>query len=225
MAIVSVTSCNPVQPRFGHVQQNDPGELLEVFDALGQPTGVARERSAIHLNGDWHQAFHCWILRGGGREVVLQQRSRAKDTFGGRWDATAAGHWRFGETAAEAAREIAEELGLEVAFTDLVYRGREISDRAFPSGLIDREHHQVYVLERDGPLAAYRPDAREVIALAAFPAVELVQLMAGEREALAALEAVAVEPTGAPRPSQVSVTRVDVVPYSAARLRRMLGWA
>ena len=53
------------------VQQNDPTELLEVFTAAGEPTGVAKPRSAIHVDGDWHVAFHCWILRNEGRAVLL----------------------------------------------------------------------------------------------------------------------------------------------------------
>lgn len=99
------------------VQQNDPAELLEVLTRSGQATGIARSRAAVHLDGDWHIAFHCWIVRNGGREVVLQRRSLLKDTYAGYWDAAAAGHWRFGESPAEAAREIAEELGLDVPFS------------------------------------------------------------------------------------------------------------
>src|ERR1051326_3780017 len=147
------------------VQLNDPDELLEVFDAVGRPTGRARSRAAVHLAGDWHQAFHCWIMRHQQTEVVLQRRSAGKDTFGGCWDAAAAGHWGFGETPAQASREIAEELGLDVDFDELVFRGAERSNRRFPSGVIDREHHQVYVLESDRPLRDYRPAAAEVSAL------------------------------------------------------------
>src|SRR5438067_7956933 len=119
------------------IQQNDPNELLEVFDAAGNPTGRAKSRAAVHLDGDWHQTFHCWILRHDQQEVVLQRRSLAKDTFAGRWDAAAAGHWRFGEAAEQAAREIVEELGLQVSFGELDYRGRESDARAFGKGLID----------------------------------------------------------------------------------------
>jgi isopentenyldiphosphate isomerase len=203
--------------------QNDPAELLEVFDARGEPTGRARSRAAIHRDGDWHQAFHCWILRHAGREVVLQRRSLAKDTFAGYWDAAAAGHWRFGESPAEAAREIAEELGLDVDFSSLEYRGRERASRRFASGLVDREFHQVYVLALERPLGSYRPDPAEVIGLAAFPSRELVELAAGRLEYVAATEAVSVATDGRLVAEQVVVRRQDVVPYSAARLRRMLG--
>jgi isopentenyldiphosphate isomerase len=205
------------------IQQNDPAELLEVFDARGQPTGRAKSREAIHVDGDWHVAFHCWILRRGGHEVVLQRRSSAKDTFPGRWDAAAAGHWRVGESAAEAAREISEELGLEVSFSELVYRGRERAPRRFPNGLIDREFHQVYVLDLDRPLSEYRPDPTEVSGVAAFPSQALLDVVAGRLRFMEASEAVSVAMDGRLMAAQVEVGRDDLVPYSAARLRRMLG--
>jgi isopentenyldiphosphate isomerase len=207
------------------VQQNDPAELLEVFDARGRPTGVAKPRGAIHLDGDWHLAFHCWILRRHTREIVLQQRSTAKDTYAGCWDAAAAGHWRFGESPAEAAREIAEELGIAVEFKRLVYAGRERAARLYRNGLKDRELHEVYLLELDQPLTAYRPDPAEVSGLAAFPTTQLIEVVAGKTELVLATEAVAVGSDGALRPSTVSIRRQDLVPYSAARFRRMIGRA
>ena len=205
------------------VQQNDPAELLEVFDAHGRATGRARSRAAIHLAGDWHQAFHCWILRRSGHEIVMQRRSLLKDTFAGCWDAAAAGHWRFGESAREAAREIAEELGVAVPFEDLEYRGRERSSRRFACGLIDRELHEVYVLHDDRPLSDYQPDPLEVSGLATFASVDLVALAAGNAIKADALDAVSVGAGGSLAPTEVIVTREDLVPYSAARLRRMIG--
>lgn len=206
-----------------NVQQNDPGELLEVFDAAGRPTGRAKSRAAIHLDGDWHVAFHCWILREGGREVVLQRRSWHKDTFAGLWDAAAAGHWRYGESPAEASREIAEELGLAVQFENLSYRGREKIQRRFPNGLIDREFHEVYVVDDDRPLTAYRPDPSEVMSVAAFPLAELIEVASGKRASVRATEAVSVAHDGALQPAEVTASKAELVPYSAARLRRNLG--
>ena len=201
------------------VEQNDPTELLEVYESDGQPTGRAKSRSAVHLDGDWHRAFHCWILRRGGREVVLQRRSLLKDTFAGCWDAAAAGHWRFGESAAEAAREIAEELGIHVPFESLEYRGQERAERSFPNGLIDRELHEVYMLRDDRPLTAYRPDPAEVIALGAFPVRELL----GDAYTIRPLEAVSVSPEGLVQPAGFTVARSELVPYSRERLARNLG--
>ncbi|HEX8969772.1 MAG TPA: NUDIX domain-containing protein, partial [Chloroflexota bacterium] len=203
------------------VQQNDPSELLEVFDAAGRPSGRARPRAAIHVDGDWHLAFHCWILRRDGQEMVLQRRSLLKDTYPGCWDAAAAGHWRFGETPPEAAREIAEELGLDVRFEDLVYRGRERARHRLPNGLVDREFHEVYVLRSDRPLAEYRPDPSEVSGLAAFPTDRLIAVVGGAATRVRASEAMSVSANGRLMPLELSVSRADLVPYSAARLRRM----
>ena len=205
------------------VQQNDPRELLEILDAEGGSTGQARARAAIHRDGDWHLAFHCWILRDARRQVVLQHRSLLKDTYAGYWDAAAAGHWRFGESAEQAAREIAEELGIEVPFSNLVLRGRERAERTFPNGLTDREFHEVYVLELDQPLIEYRPDPAEVSAVAAFETEGLLALADGTVPRLDALEAVSVDADRTVAATSATVTRDDFVPYSAARLRRMLG--
>jgi isopentenyldiphosphate isomerase len=204
------------------VQQNDPTEALEVVDSHGQPTGRARPRSAVHLDGDWHQAFHCWIVRRQRREVVLQRRSLDKDTFGGCWDAAAAGHWRFGETAEQAAREIAEELGIEVDFSRLVYRGRERTSHHFANGLIDREFHHVYLLEDDRPLDAYRPDSAEVIALGAFSVRDLIELVEGRQSSIRSSEFIAVASAQELPQTDVALAKRDLVPYSVARLRRML---
>ena len=203
-------------------QQNDPCELLEIFDAGGHATGVARSRAQIHLAGHWHQAFHCWIVRSGA-QVVLQRRSLAKDTFAGFWDASAAGHWRFGETPEQAARELAEELGLSVPFSALRYVRRESQSRRFANGLVDREHHQVYLLRWDAPLATYQPDPAEVSALAALPIAEFLQLLGRRREASRAAEAVLVGPDPRVTTADLEVRASDLVPYSAARMRRILG--
>lgn len=211
-------------PGSARANQNDPEELLEVFDARGNPTGRAKSRAAVHVSGDWHQTFHCWIVRRGprGPEVVLQRRAAHKDTFPNRWDAAAAGHWRFGESPEEAAREIVEELGLSVDFARLRWRGREPIVRRHPNGLIDREHHQVYVLPWDAPLATYRPDPREVAGLAAVAAPDLLALAAGRRERAEPTEAVVVGGDGSVAPARTAVRKDDLVPYSAARLRRLL---
>ncbi|GAC1323633.1 MAG: hypothetical protein NVSMB2_21440 [Chloroflexota bacterium] len=156
----------------------------------------------------------------------MQRRSDRKDTFAGLWDATAAGHWRFGETAEQASREIDEELGIHIPFAELDYRGRVMSDRAFASGLIDREHHQVYVWPSDISLIQMRPDPAEVSAVAAFPAGDLIAVLAGEKPSVRPVEAIEVLPSGEVRATSiVNATRDDFVPYSPDRIRGILGHA
>src|SRR5688572_27145808 len=146
------------------VQLTDPRELLEVYDAAGNPTGVALPRGTVHLEGHWHLAFFCWIARPSACdiEILLQHRAARKDVWPLRFDASAAGHIRFGESLAEAAREVREELGIAVELRDMVPLGRHRQQHDHANGLIDREHHALHLLTPGPPDAAYRPDPREV---------------------------------------------------------------
>lgn len=202
--------------------QNDPTELLEVYDVHGQPTGTGLTRGEVHRRGVWHLAFHCWVVRAGavGPEVVLQRRSAAKDTFPLYWDASAAGHWRMGEQLEDAAREIEEELGLRVPVSALVPLGRERTSRRHPNGLIDRELHAVHLLRWQAPLVSYDPSREEVSALAAFGLEDVERLAGGRLGEVVAREAVEVTPAGL-RSVDARMRREEFVPYSAARLRRL----
>jgi isopentenyldiphosphate isomerase len=208
----------------------DPDELLEVYDEQGRPTGVARTRRAIHLDGDWHLAFFCWIFRAGpaGLEVVLQRRSERKDVWPGRFDASAAGHVRFGESREERAREIEEELGLSVELSELVSLPTSSHAHYHPNGLIDREHHDLYLLRCDLPLDAYRPNPLEVSGLTSVSIDRLLELRSGERAGLEAALA-EVDDAGTLRWSSVVLRRQDLVPYEggyfqvlAVEARRLL---
>jgi hypothetical protein len=92
----------------------------------------------------------------------------------------------------------------------------------FPNGLVDHEFHQVYRLQSDLPLQAYAPDPAEVIGLAAFGATDLIELAEGRRESIAATDAVQVDAKGKLQPDVVTLVRSQLVPYSAARLRRLI---
>lgn len=157
------------------IETNDPDEQLEVYDAEGQPTGVAKSRAAIHRAGDWHLAFFCWIVTTDGR-VLLQKRAATKDVWPGRYDASAAGHVRFAEGLAGALREIEEELGIvPPSIAELDYLGRFSSVSTHDNGIVCREHQDTFRWRSDRPLADYRPGP-EVASLLLVPVGELASL-------------------------------------------------
>jgi len=201
------------------VAHSDPLELIEVFDAAGQPTGVAKTRAAVHHDGDWHLAFFCWIFRtaeDGTLEVILQKRADTKDVWPGRYDASAAGHVRFGETTAEASREIEEELGLRLGdghASQLVPIMRHRQEHVHANGLIDREIHDVHLLRCALPLEDYRPGL-EVSGLCAVPIDALVDLSRGTRASIAAT-LVTFDASGQARHQRVLLGPEQLVPYDA----------
>ena len=55
----------------------------------------------------------------------------------------------------EAAREVREELGIQVELSDMVALGRHRQQHHHANGLIDREHHALHLLTPGPPDAAY----------------------------------------------------------------------
>ena len=90
-------------------------ELFDIIDENGNPTGKIVERSIAHAEGIPHRTAHIWIIRRRNEktEILLQKRSRNKDSFPGKFDTSSAGHIQAGDEPMESAlRELKEELGI-----------------------------------------------------------------------------------------------------------------
>ncbi len=92
----------------------DPDELLDVVDSNDNVIG-SDTRANIHAQKLFHRAVHILVFLPNG-EVLLQQRSLAKDTCPGLFSTSCAGHVDSGEKYDDAAvRELDEELGITVS--------------------------------------------------------------------------------------------------------------
>lgn len=122
-------------------------EMIDLCNALGEPTGKTRTRSEVHAQGLWHRTVHIWILDNGG-QALLQQRSRAKENHPGLWDISSAGHIDAGETSLQAAqRELSEELGLVVSPQKFQLLGECVDEQTLHDGTyVDREYHDIYIV-------------------------------------------------------------------------------
>ena len=97
-------------------------EYFDVCDERGEPTGAIVDRETAHREGVRHRTAHVWIVREreGRTEILLQKRSRNKDSFPGLYDTSSAGHIPAGaEPLDSARRELREELGLCAAPEEL----------------------------------------------------------------------------------------------------------
>jgi isopentenyldiphosphate isomerase len=149
-------------------QEPDPrDEWFDVVDCSGNPTGEVKRRSDVHRDGDWHRAFHCWVVmrsHDAQPAIVFQRRSHAKDTYPGRLDVAVGGHYRAGEGFDEVVREIDEELGISPPVDSLVSIGRRWAE-GITESWIDREIEDVYVYALSAPVATLLPSAEEITAL------------------------------------------------------------
>lgn len=138
-----------------------PMELFDIRDENGTITGLVRERSLVHRDGDLHGTSHIWIVREnaeGGYDLLLQKRSRNKDSYPGCYDISSAGHVHAGDDYLRSAlRELEEELGLKAEEKDLEFAGYHkgfMEDVFYGELFRDREISAVYVYR--GPVETDR---------------------------------------------------------------------
>ncbi|MCC5877864.1 MAG: NUDIX domain-containing protein [Candidatus Sumerlaeia bacterium] len=119
-------------------------DLLPVVDEKDQLVGEAPRRR-VHMEKLRHRAVHVVVEDGHGK-VLLQLRSRGKDSFPLWWDISVGGHVDSGEDYLTAARrEIGEELGISGELREVARR-----DAAPDSGW---EFVRIYTCQSTGPFA------------------------------------------------------------------------
>lgn len=131
-------------------------ELFDIIDENGNPTGKTVERSIAHAEGIRHRTAHIWIIRrkNGRTEILLQKRSRNKDSFPGKFDTSSAGHIQAGDEPLESAlRELKEELGIHAVPEDLQFAGKfPISFAKEFHGKMFRDEEIAFVYIYDHPV-------------------------------------------------------------------------
>ena len=162
-------------------------ERLELFDVVGEdgePTGETVERTLAHSQGIRHRTSHVWLLRKrqGRVEILLQKRSRNKDSFPGCYDISSAGHIPAGvDYVSSALRELKEELGEEASPEELHYCGtRHIryEEIFYGKPFRDNQVSRVYVLWRDKEPEDFilqREEVEEVRWFDFYQCIELVK--------------------------------------------------
>jgi isopentenyldiphosphate isomerase len=160
-------------------------ELFDIYDDNMNFLGV-KSRSRVHRDGDWHRSFHCWVIyrHGSGEDyIMIQRRAPDKDTYPNYLDLSVGGHLSAGETLEQAVREIDEELGLHVDFSDLIPVGLRVTASKPSPETTDREFNHIFFLVHEQPLENYAPN-EEVSGLAIFRIDDGLALFAGETDTI-----------------------------------------
>jgi isopentenyldiphosphate isomerase len=153
-------------------------EIIEVFDENLKKIGTAR-RDEAHKSGAWHRTFHCWVISGiNGGKVLFQKRGRHKKLFPNYLDITAAGHYIAGEHPQDGVREILEELGIKVKFSELIPLGIKF-DVAKVGEITNREFCDVFLLRRDMRPKDYVLNPEEVEGLVEMDLMDGLEMFMG----------------------------------------------
>lgn len=158
-------------------------ELFDVVDENGDPTGETVERTLAHSQGIRHRTSHVWLLRRrqGRMEILLQKRSRDKDSFPGCYDISSAGHIPAGvDYVSSALRELKEELGEEASPEELSCCGtRHIryAETFYGKPFRDHQVSKVYLLWRDKEAEEFVLQQEEIEEVKWFDFYECMELV------------------------------------------------
>ncbi|MFJ7755284.1 NUDIX domain-containing protein, partial [Peribacillus muralis] len=159
-------------------------EMLKIFNENKQPIGVA-SRSDVHRLGYWHEVFHCWFIinEHGMDYIYLQLRSENKKDYPNLLDITAAGHLLADESVEDGVREIKEEIGIDLAFEELVQLG-VIEYCVVKDNFIDKELANAFLYKSGNALDDFTLQVEEVSGIVKAKFNDFSQLWFYEKDEL-----------------------------------------
>ena len=144
-------------------------EQYDIYDVNRGKTGRTAVRGEMLRPGEYRLVVHVCIFNDKG-EMLIQKRSRNKNTWSGLWDVSVGGGAVAGEDSREAAeRETLEEIGLSIDLTNI----RPRMTVNFKNGFND-----VYVIEKNVALSDLTMQEEEVEDLRWADRDEVMDLLA-----------------------------------------------
>lgn len=146
-------------------------ELWDIYNEDRVRTGRTTVRGLTMRAGEYHLIVHIAIINSKGR-MLVQQRQQSKKGWPGKWDISAGGCAMAGENSRLAAqRELEEELGIELDFT----QRRAALTINFDGGFDD-----IYIIRGDYDLTDLRLQQSEVLAARWACADEIMDMIDSE---------------------------------------------
>lgn len=122
-------------------------KLIDIFNDRYEHIGT-EDKKAAHRQGLWHRTFSALAINPSTRRVVLQKKAPGRYSFDrpDYADITVGGHYHAGESIEDGVREVHEELGIPVAYSDLHPIGLRQTAVTLADDYIEREFQHWHVL-------------------------------------------------------------------------------
>lgn len=158
-------------------------ETVDVLDEFGRFTGKLEKLSVCHSKGLWHRAVFGLIVNENG-DILLQQRSKEKKLWPGKWDITVGGHVKSGELGKDAIiRETKEELGLEIVEKEIDFLVSSTS-RYNNNGYINNHYDECFIIKKEVNLNELKLQETEVSDIRFFPKKDILDRINNDYDGL-----------------------------------------
>lgn len=196
-------------------------ETIRIFDEQGNGLGVA-SRDEVHQVGHWHETFHCWFISQGDEHthIYFQIRSESKKDFPNLLDITAAGHILAHEKVSDGIREVKEELGIDLSYTELESLG-VIPNSIIREDFIDNEFSHVFLYKNKKSMDVFQLQREEVWGLVKANFNDFYELWLGEKNEIQ-VEGFKLDHHGHKSPLNMSVGKEHFVPHHEAYFSTIL---
>ncbi|GEM_PF-3358425 len=129
---------------------------MEIVDVYNDDYSLAGAipRDQAQKEGRWVKVSHLWIINPKSASVIFQKRSKRKKNFPEMLDITTAGHYSTGEELSQGTKEMSNELGVDIAYDDLISLGVRHNIIPTPE-LTVRQFCHVFFMASDYQLTDY----------------------------------------------------------------------
>lgn len=158
-------------------------EILDIYNDNHELIGTCEKKEA-HRKGLWHEIFTCIVINPELNKVYLQVKNHKHNKIHDvdLIDITAGGHIQSGETIEDGIRELKEETGLDVKFSDLINLGiRQVATTVNPEYIV-REFQNIFLYPTTVKLNELKCADDEVSYFISFDIDELIELLLNERK-------------------------------------------
>lgn len=136
-------------------------EKIDIYDCFNKHIGT-EERDIAHRKGLWHRTMNFLVIDPENKTIIFQDNSESLDIDDKFFLKVNGGHLNAGEDNSAAVRELREELGLEIDYSDLHYIGINQTSVDFGSDFKLREFMYYYIASKNNILDSIKFQDGEV---------------------------------------------------------------
>lgn len=153
------------------MNQEKKVEYIDVLDEFGNITGIIKTREKIKRDKDYYRIVLLWIYNPKLKKILVQRRSKNKESSPNKWDLTVGGHIKAGESSLDAIiRETKEEIGIDIS-NDIITKVLEVKPSENKPKFTD-----IYLVIKEVDINDIKLQLEEVSEIKYFSIKELIDL-------------------------------------------------